>query len=82
MSLDRRSFLGSAAAGGALLGLGDLAFLSRLRPVSAAEARLNDIDPQAWLADVLGRIAETPASRLDELLPWHWTQTTATPKAA
>jgi transposase len=35
-------------------------------------ARLNDIDPQAWLADVLGRIAGTPASRLDDLLPWNW----------
>ena len=45
-------------------------------------ARLNDIDPQAWLADVLGRIAETPISRVDELLPWNWTETTATAKAA
>ena len=35
-------------------------------------AKLNDIDPQAWLADVLRRIADHPASRLDELLPWHW----------
>jgi transposase len=35
-------------------------------------ARLNDIDPQAWLADVLARIADHPASRLDELLPWNW----------
>jgi hypothetical protein len=35
-------------------------------------AKLNDIDPQAWLADVLGRIAEHPASKLDELLPWNW----------
>jgi hypothetical protein len=35
-------------------------------------AKLNDIDPQAWLADVLGRIAEHPFSRLDELLPWNW----------
>jgi transposase len=35
-------------------------------------ARLNDVDPQAWLADVLGRIADHPASRLHELLPWHW----------
>ena len=32
-------------------------------------AKLNDVDPQAWLADVLGRIAETPQSRLDELSP-------------
>jgi transposase len=35
-------------------------------------AKLNGIDPQAWLADVLRRIADHPASRLDELLPWHW----------
>ena len=37
-------------------------------------ARLNDVDPQAWLADVLARIADHPATRLDELLPWHWRQ--------
>src|SRR5215475_14655036 len=36
-------------------------------------AKMNDIDPQAWLADVLARIAEHPAHRLDELLPWNWT---------
>ena len=35
-------------------------------------ARLNDVDPQAWLADVLRRIAETPQSRLEEPLPWNW----------
>ena len=35
-------------------------------------ARLNDVDPQAWLADVLGRIAETPQNRLEALLPWNW----------
>lgn len=35
-------------------------------------AKLNDIDPQAWLADVLARIADTPQNRLHELLPWHW----------
>jgi transposase len=35
-------------------------------------AKLNDVDPQAWLADVLARIADHPASRLDELLPWNW----------
>jgi transposase len=37
-------------------------------------AKLNDIDPRAWLADVLARIADHPASRLDELLPWHWSR--------
>ena len=35
-------------------------------------AKMNDIDPQAWLADVLARIATHPAHRLDELLPWNW----------
>ena len=35
-------------------------------------AKLNDVDPRAWLADVLRRIADHPASRLYELLPWNW----------
>ncbi len=35
-------------------------------------AKMNDIDPQAWLADVLARIAEHPVHRLDDLLPWKW----------
>ena len=35
-------------------------------------AKLNDVDPQAWLADVLGQIAELPQSDLHELLPWNW----------
>lgn len=37
-----------------------------------ATAKLNDVDPQAWLADVLGRIAEIPQSQLADLLPWNW----------
>ncbi len=37
-----------------------------------ATAKLNGVEPQAWLTDVLRRIADHPASRLDELLPWHW----------
>jgi len=35
-------------------------------------AKMNGIDPQAWLADVLARLATHPMHRLDELLPWHW----------
>ncbi|MFQ8433808.1 IS66 family transposase [Amaricoccus sp. W119] len=46
-----------------------------------ATAKLNDVDPQAWLADVLGRIAGTPMSQLDKLLPWNWSQTTASQAA-
>jgi hypothetical protein len=37
-----------------------------------ATAKLNGVDPQAWLADVLLRFADYPASRVHELLPWHW----------
>jgi len=37
-------------------------------------ARLNNVDPQAWLADVLGRIGDIPTSRLPELLPWAWAE--------
>lgn len=35
-------------------------------------AKLNDIDPQAWLADVLACIADTPVTGLEQLLPWNW----------
>ncbi|MBM3481215.1 MAG: IS66 family transposase [Alphaproteobacteria bacterium] len=45
-------------------------------------AKLNDVDPQAWLADVLARIAGHPASRLDDLLPWNWSPATAISRAA
>jgi transposase len=38
-------------------------------------ARLNDVDPQAWLADVLARLNEHPIRNLDQLLPWTWRAT-------
>src|SRR5665647_2817838 len=50
-----------------------------------ATAKLNDVDPQAWLANVLARIAEHPARRLDDLLPWNWSahaRSVAPPQAA
>jgi transposase len=47
-----------------------------------ATAKLNDINPQAWLADVLARIADHPASRLQELLPWNWKLLRAQPATA
>jgi transposase len=37
-------------------------------------AKMNDVDPQAWLADILARVAEHPAQKLDQLLPWNWQQ--------
>lgn len=41
-------------------------------------AKMNGLDPQAWLADILSRIAAHPAHRLDELLPWKWKPQVAT----
>jgi transposase len=35
-------------------------------------AKLNDVDPQAWLADVLARLPDHPASKVADLLPWSW----------
>lgn len=37
-------------------------------------AKLNGVDPQAWLTDVLSRIADHKINRIDELLPWIWAQ--------
>jgi transposase len=33
-----------------------------------------DVDPQAWLADVLKRLPDHPARRIADLLPWNWKQ--------
>ncbi|MCC6471115.1 MAG: IS66 family transposase [Alphaproteobacteria bacterium] len=46
-----------------------------------ATAKLNGVDLRAWLADVLARIADHPASRLQELLPWNWKAAQAVPIA-
>lgn len=35
-------------------------------------AKLNDSAPQAWLADILARIADHPVRRINQLLPWNW----------
>ena len=44
--------------------------------------KLNSVDPRAWLADILARIADHPAKRITELLPWHWKAVTAAAQAA
>ncbi len=38
-------------------------------------AKLNGVDPQAWLTDILGRISDHKITRLDELMPWRYAQT-------
>jgi transposase len=45
-------------------------------------ARLNDVDPQAWLADILARLQDHPAKRIGELLPWNWKRERAQKAAA
>jgi transposase len=34
--------------------------------------KMNDVDPQAWLADILARLPDHPANKVVDLLPWNW----------
>jgi len=45
-------------------------------------AKLGDVDPQAWLADVLARLQDHPAKRIAELLPWNWKRLQQQPQRA
>jgi transposase len=45
-------------------------------------AKLNGLNPQHYIADVLARIADHPARRIAELLPWNWQPAQATRAAA
>lgn len=36
--------------------------------------KLNRIDPQAWLTDILGHVSGHKITRIDELLPWRYAQ--------
>jgi transposase len=45
-------------------------------------ARLNGVDPQAWLADVLARIADHKITDLAALLPWNWPHAIPVDRAA
>ncbi|EYD75125.1 Mobile element protein [Rubellimicrobium mesophilum DSM 19309] len=45
-------------------------------------AKMNGIDPQAWLAAVLARLPSLPVSRLPDLLPWNWAPASNRQKAA
>jgi hypothetical protein len=43
--------------------------------VERKTTKINGIEPQIWLADVIARNSDMPVSRLQKLLPWHWTPT-------
>src|SRR5215218_9176536 len=45
-------------------------------------AKLNGVDPQAWLADILARINDHNIQNLDQLLPWNWTRISNKPTAS
>ena len=64
----RRTFLGTAAAGSALLGLGDLSFLSKLHPVSADEAKPDPklVRLDAGIEPLVRLLEETPREKLLE----------------
>jgi hypothetical protein len=49
--------------------------VSRIAYTLIETAKLNGVDPQAWLTDGLGRIADHNITRLDELMPWCYAQT-------
>lgn len=64
MALGRKAWLFAGSDRGA----DRAAFMATL----ITTAKLNDVDPQAWLADILAHIADMPISRLEQLLPWNW----------
>ena len=43
--------------------------------------RLNDVDPHAWLREVIAQISDHPQTRLHELLPWEWKARQQRPEA-
>jgi len=47
-------------------------------PVGFIAAAINNVDPPAWLADVLARINDHNIHKLDQLLPWNWNTAPAT----
>ena len=64
MALGRKNFLFVGSEGGGRS--------AAIAYTLIESAKLNGVDPQAWLTDVLGRIADHKINKIDELLPWNW----------
>jgi transposase len=64
IALGRKNFLFVGSAGGGRS--------AAIAYTLIESAKLNGIDPQAWLADVLARLPDHPAKRVSDLLPWNW----------
>jgi transposase len=64
LALGRKNWLFAGSDSG---GVRAAAFFTLIRT-----AKLNDIEPEAWLTDVIARIGAHPINRLAELLPWNW----------
>jgi transposase len=64
IALGRKSWLFAGSERGG----GRAAFMYSL----IVTAKMNDVDPQAWLADVLARLPGTTSSRVPDLMPWNW----------
>ena len=64
MALGRKSYLfvGSEAGGKA----------AALAYTLIETAKLNTVDPEAWLADIIARTPDYRITKVDDLLPWHW----------
>jgi hypothetical protein len=56
------------------LGRKNYLFMAAIAYTLVETAKLNDVNPQAWLTDVLGRIADHKITRIDELMPWRYAQ--------
>ena len=69
IALGRNNYLSKGSEGG-----GKLAAIAY---TLIETAKLNGVDPQAWLTDVLGRIAEHKITKLDELLSWRYAEVSA-----
>lgn len=50
---------------------------SRIAHTLVETAKLNDVDPQAWLTDIFGRATENKLTKLDERLPWRYAEQSA-----